>query len=260
MLDDSYLVSTPENIEIEYATAGLGARFLAALIDTLLLAIVLLIIAIGGLLVAVASNGLSGTAAFVVGALTVLALFLALFGYYILFEAAWKGQTPGKRALGLRAMRDDGLPLNFQANVIRNLIRFFDLLPGTYGFGVTAMFFSKRWKRLGDMAAGTIVIRDETPQAPVRLRLPPHEQLQQLVPYVRGRLTEREYELTREYLVRSRGLSPEASENVGQRLARLAESRTGVPRQNADPIAYLVAILALQSQQQATPDAGPRPT
>ncbi|MDP9381533.1 MAG: RDD family protein [Chloroflexota bacterium] len=255
-MDDAYLVSTPENIELEYATAGLGARFLAALIDSLVLAILLLIITTAGTAVAVASGEVSGTASIAVGALTVLALFATLFGYYILFEAIWKGQTPGKRTLGLRVMRDDGLPLNFQANVIRNLIRFFDLLPGTYAFGVTAMFFNKQWKRLGDMAAGTIVVRDETPQPPVQLRLPSPEQLQQFESYVHGRLSQREYELVREYVARSGTLSLGASDRVGQRLSRLAESRTGLPRGNAAPVNYLVTILALQSNRNALPKSG----
>jgi uncharacterized RDD family membrane protein YckC len=249
ILDDSYIISTPENVQIHYSLAGLGSRFLAALIDSLLLAMLFLIIATVGLIAAFAGSGLGEAATALAIAVLVLALFTVLFGYYIVFEAVWRGQTPGKRALGLRVIREDGLPLNFTANVTRNLVRFFDLLPGTYAFGVTAMFINRRSKRLGDIAAGTVVVRDGRTAAPFALRLPPPQAVETLAPHVRGRLTEEEYALAREYLLRYSSLAPGARQTLGMELAALAETRTGVPRSHAVPATYIATVLALLSRE-----------
>lgn len=247
-LEDSYLVSTPENIEISYVPAGMGTRFLAALLDSLILAVLLLGILIAGLVVAVATAGLGETVSWLIFALIVLLMFVTLFGYYIFFETVWRGQSPGKRMMGLRVMRDDGLPLGFTGSVIRNLIRFFDLLPLAYGFGIVAMFFNRRWKRLGDMAAGTIVIREPQPLPPQVLQLPVHPDLPLAATQLRERFTSREYELIREYLQRYYSLSPAAQDRLGRSLAALAEDRTGLPRGQTDPARYLSTLMALQAQ------------
>ena len=252
-MEDSYLVSTPENIEISYVPAGMGTRFLAALLDSLILAVLLLGILITGLVVGVATAGLGETVNWLIFALIVLLMFVTLFGYYIFFETVWRGQSPGKRLMGLRVMRDDGLPLGFTGSVIRNLIRFFDLLPLAYGFGIVAMFFNRRWKRLGDMAAGTIVIREPQPLPPQVLQLPVHPDLPGVregfaATQLRERFTSREYELIREYLQRYYSLSPTAQDRLGRSLASLAEVRTGLPRGQTDPARYLSTLMALQAQ------------
>lgn len=247
-MEDRYLVSTPENIELSYVPAGMGTRFLAALIDSIILSFLLLFVLIGGLILAAAGAGFGDAAGALVLAGLVILAFVVFFGYYIFFETVWKGQSPGKRLLGLRAMRDDGLPLNFTASVIRNLIRLFDFLPGAYGFGVVAMFFNKRWKRLGDMAAGTIVILDSRPEAPRQLYLPvPPDPSSQPYP-MRARLAPGEYELVREYLLRYYTLSPAARDRVGHSLSVLTEERTGLPRGVSDPARYLSTVMALHSQ------------
>ena len=246
-MDDPYLVSTPENVELRYTVAGLATRFFAALIDTIILAFLSVFILFAGLIFVAAGSEFGSTASLAILAVTLLLLFALVFGYYIFFETVWRGQTPGKRALHLRVMRDDGLPLNFTASVIRNLIRFFDLLPGTYGFGVVAMFINKRWKRLGDMAAGTVVIRDDVPQAPPRLQVSATPQSRIEAAGMRQPLSDREYELIREYLVRHRTLAPAARGRVGTRLSSIAEARTGLPRDGADPHTYLSRLVALHA-------------
>jgi uncharacterized RDD family membrane protein YckC len=246
-VDDPYLVSTPENVELRYSVAGLATRFFAAVIDSILLAFLSFFILTAGLIFVAAGSTFGETASLAILAVTVLLLFALVFGYYIFFETVWRGQTPGKRALRLRAMRDDGLPLNFTASVIRNLIRFFDLLPGTYGFGVVAMFLNKRWKRLGDLAAGTVVIRDEVPQAPPRLPMAPPPGLQIESTGMHDTLSDREYHLIREYLVRHGGLALAARGRVGMRLSTVAEARTGLPRDGADPYTYLSKLASLHA-------------
>jgi uncharacterized RDD family membrane protein YckC len=86
--------------------------------------------------------------------------FLFLWGYYIYFETSWNGQTPGKRWAGIRVIRQDGLPINLSEVIIRNLIRIVDFLPLLYGLGIVAMFADSQSRRLGDLAAGTLVVRE----------------------------------------------------------------------------------------------------
>ena len=93
-------------------------------------------------------------------ALAALASFLVTAGYYILFEIIWSGQTPGKRLLGVRVMRENGYPIRPVDAVMRNLVRIVDWLPAYYAIGVVSMLLNKRSKRLGDFAAGTIVVRE----------------------------------------------------------------------------------------------------
>ncbi|MCP5098637.1 MAG: RDD family protein [Chloroflexi bacterium] len=153
-------IDTPENVAFDYEIVGIGSRFLAALIDTLIIAIIqafvyLVILAILGFDLDITSPNFS----LIIGLLTFLS-FLMLWGYYIFFEIAWNGRTPGKKAVGLRTIRQDGTPITVTESIIRNLIRFIDFIPMGYGVGVITMFIDSKSRRLGDLAAGTIVVRD----------------------------------------------------------------------------------------------------
>ncbi len=99
-------------------------------------------------------------------ALVVSILFVVLFGYFIAFEALWNGQTPGKKLVGLRVVRDGGYPIDFGASLIRNLIRVGEQLVGYYLLAAVSALISPENKRLGDLAAGTIVVRDARLAAP----------------------------------------------------------------------------------------------
>ena len=110
-------------------------------------------------------------------ALLALVVFAIFWGYYIFFEAAWNGQTPGKRLLGLRVMRADGTPVALTEVAIRNLVRIVDFLPLAYGVGVLTMFFQPQSRRMGDLAAGTLVVFDRT-----GVTLPPQGQLREVRP------------------------------------------------------------------------------
>ena len=150
-------IKTPEQIELNYSVAGIGSRFYAAMLDTLLLT---LIGGIGSFVVVSAITELDdifGNWLAAIGGLVVFALF---WGYYMLFEVTMNGQSPGKRALGLRVIKEDGYPISFADSAIRNLVRIIDFLPFCYGIAVITMLMNKNWRRLGDLAAGTIVVRD----------------------------------------------------------------------------------------------------
>jgi uncharacterized RDD family membrane protein YckC len=158
-MDDQLTISTPEQVAFHYEVAGIGSRFLAALLDHLILILFQLFILWAlGLLVSVARVG-SGLADFAI-ALVIIIYFLLFWGYFALFEIVWNGQTPGKRSGRLRVIRADGQPAGAAAIMVRNLIRIVDLLPGFYAIGLTVMFFNKDARRLGDLAAGTIVVHE----------------------------------------------------------------------------------------------------
>lgn len=161
--DDFLSIDTPENVVFDYDVAGIGSRFLAALVDTILIIILQIVVnltlvfLLSNLLGSLADN--EGLAGWVLGVM-VLASFAFLWGYYIFFELFWNGQSPGKRWVGLRVIRTDGTPITLTESIIRNLVRLVDFLPAYYGVGVIVMFINAQARRLGDLAAGTLVVRD----------------------------------------------------------------------------------------------------
>lgn len=156
--DETLNINTPENVAFGYSVAGIGSRFLAALIDTALIFFLQIIIFLP-LLYFVGMDGLRGENinAWIVALFSFLA-FIFFWGYYIFFELAWNGQSPGKRIVGLRVVRSDGTPITLYETLIRNLMRLIDILPTAYGVGVIAMFIDSKSRRLGDMAGSTLVV------------------------------------------------------------------------------------------------------
>jgi uncharacterized RDD family membrane protein YckC len=154
--EGDYEVLTPERVSLQYDLAGVGSRGVAITIDT---AIQLLVVAgIVGLGVAgVAATGVSSSIAV---AVLVVLVFAVAIGYFMLWEIVWNGQTPGKRVLHLRVLRETGYPIRAGDSVIRNVVRIVDAMPFGYVLGLVTMLLNDRSKRLGDFAAGTIVVRE----------------------------------------------------------------------------------------------------
>lgn len=167
-MDRNLDVRTPESVALTYQLAGLGSRFLAVAIDMVLQSAVAAALLFGFVEAAarIAPHARPLTpAAEKIGEAVAIALLIALvfaifFGYFIAFEALWNGQTPGKKALGIRVVRDGGYAIDFGASLVRNLIRVGELIVGSYALSAIAMLISPENKRLGDVAAGTIVVRD----------------------------------------------------------------------------------------------------
>ncbi|MDP9106059.1 MAG: RDD family protein [Candidatus Eremiobacteraeota bacterium] len=163
-------VRTGESVAIRYELAGLGSRFLALMVDMLAQAFIALVFLFGFAFASpaiqrlgpLASKNLYGWLI----AFVILVLFLIFFGWFIVFEAWWSGRTPGKRALGLRVVRDGGFPLDVGAAIIRNLVRIGELVLGFYAISAVSALISKENKRLGDFAAGTLVVRDRADAVP----------------------------------------------------------------------------------------------
>jgi uncharacterized RDD family membrane protein YckC len=166
-MDRDIDVRTPESIEFTYALAGLGSRFLAWFVDFLIQLAVIAAIFFGLLFIfskvpsgAPASDAATKLGTAILIALVAFVLFVILFGYFIVFEAFWNGQTPGKKLLGIRVVRDGGYPIDFGASLVRNLIRVAELIVGFYALSAISATVSPENKRLGDIAAGTLVVRD----------------------------------------------------------------------------------------------------
>ena len=160
-LDATLDVETPEQVVVSYTLAGIGTRGAAALIDLLIM-----LIGNGALWYSVASlpRFIPGSAGLTetswLGAVFIIGQFLILWGYFVAFEALWDGQTPGKRLLGLRVVRNGGGGVDLGASAARNLIRFVDFLPFGYFVGMVSVIANARNQRLGDLVAGTIVVRE----------------------------------------------------------------------------------------------------
>src|SRR6267143_450453 len=167
--DSELVVSTPERVSFEYQVAGLGTRAIAQILDLLILTGVL----VGVYFAAIAIGQVgSSTVAYLVA---VIGSFVIVFGYFWTCEAFWSGQTVGKKVFRLRAVGDRGEPMTFVQAGIRNVVRIVDFLPYAYGVGVVVLFINGKGKRLGDLAAGTIVVKDSDAVALWQLRgaLPP---------------------------------------------------------------------------------------
>jgi uncharacterized RDD family membrane protein YckC len=171
---DQLNVETPELVELRLPVAGLGSRFLAALADV---GIIFLFYLLLGVVIAIAASGSSGssgpiehessTAVKWFAAGIIFINFALIWGYFSLFEGLWHGQTPGKRLMKVRVIKDSGRAATLFEAMARNLLRVVDLLPGFYLTGVITMLCNKSQKRLGDLVAGTIVIHERTDEQPL---------------------------------------------------------------------------------------------
>ncbi len=150
MLDTLREVQTPEGIDLHLPAAGLVPRALAWLIDALIRGAIYMVLAM------VLVFGKTGIGLFL------LATFIMEWFYPVLFEVLRQGQTPGKRVHGIAVINDDGTPVNWSASLIRNLLRVVDFLPVMYVFGVISILLTRDFKRLGDLAAGTLVVYQAT--------------------------------------------------------------------------------------------------
>ncbi|TMC83107.1 MAG: RDD family protein [Chloroflexi bacterium] len=152
--DTDLVVATPERVSFGYQVAGLGTRAIAQILDLLILGGVLL-----GLTFAAIAIGQAGFDV-VAYLLVIIGGFVVVFGYFWASEAFWSGQTIGKKVFRLRAVGDRGEPMTFMQAGIRNVVRIVDFLPYGYGVGLVVLFVNGKGKRLGDLAAGTIVVKD----------------------------------------------------------------------------------------------------
>ncbi len=176
--EETLIIETPERVQLEFALASIGNRFLAVATDHFIQYLSIFLIAwffmsIAGYStsdVVDAPEGFFSEAPKWTIAILIIVLFLIFAGYFIVFEWLWNGQTPGKRLLKLRVIREDGRPLTLWEAIARNLLRICDAAPGfvlpVYSVGLITIFLNNRDQRIGDIFAGTVVIRERTDEAP----------------------------------------------------------------------------------------------
>ncbi|HEY0371078.1 MAG TPA: RDD family protein [Thermoanaerobaculia bacterium] len=150
------VITTPEHVPIRLEPAGAGSRFLAILIDSFM--VVAISSTLGSILFVMLPNGIAA-------ALLITINFVLTWGWHVFFETKKQGRTPGKRALKLRVIDARGLPVSLYQSLVRNIVRALDFAPGFYGFGAIATLLSPSRRRLGDIVADTLVIRDAQPLA-----------------------------------------------------------------------------------------------
>lgn len=159
-------IETPENVRLDVRLAGPATRLGAYLLDLLIRVVVFFALSIFLGLLSVPVAHLASISS----GLLLVSLFIIEWGYACLFESLWNGQTPGKRVLGLRVIKTEGYAIGFYEAMLRNLLRAADALPAFYGVGLVSALTSPRMQRVGDLVAGTIVVREK--RQSLRERLP----------------------------------------------------------------------------------------
>ncbi len=272
--EQTFTIETPEHVEIVYTVAGPGSRLLAFLLDFLvmlvpgILLVLLLIVIVSSVaedtmrqLVESSSDPQDSLFIYMILAFVTMAQFLVSQFYFVVFELAWNGQSPGKRWQRIRVIRENGQPVGFFASMIRNLLRIADLLPLFYLAGFISMLATRHWRRLGDLAAGSIVVKvdGEALDAPadagrqaaeaalageVGAPWPPRT-AQEMDPDLADRLESSGllrrdpgfFDVAERYLERRHQLEPIASTALAEKIARPVMERLGLG--DVDPDRFL---------------------
>jgi uncharacterized RDD family membrane protein YckC len=240
-------IATGESVAFSYELAGAGSRFFAVFIDMAIQFAVVAVVAAALVLIAHRAPQSAHVAAVtkfgdaVVTALAVACGFFLFFGYFIIFEWRWQGRTPGKKLLGIRVVRDGGFPLDFTSSVIRNVVRLVEVALGFYALSALATLLSPLNRRLGDMAAGTIVIRDQRFER--RAELPEYEERAVDDPLV-AELTEAQRDLVRRYAQRRASLAPEHRTAIAAEIAASVRPRLTTPFDHLDDDDLLAHLAA----------------
>jgi uncharacterized RDD family membrane protein YckC len=254
-------IETPEHIELQFKVAGIGTRFVAYLIDRLIqagLIFTLFLLAVSVLFVTGQFFSLVGLVQGVkdaFGQWIIAAAFLLYglisIGYFILFEYVWSGSTPGKRSQNIRVIRADGGPISFLDAAIRNILRVLDILADVYPLGLIVMFIDSRNRRLGDMAAGTMVVAESLTKIPASRDISdrPGGDDQELRSVI-ARMTTEDYQLLTKFLARRETMEPEhRDELVDEIVMRIFGSAAVPPGSRIARERLLEKLVALYRQR-----------
>jgi len=246
-------IETPDQVNVTFEIAGLGRRALATAYDLLMqVVLTLVIVVIGGVVALLLSGGL-GILAGPLGAALIIANFLVWWAYFIFCEMTMNGQTPGKRKLGLRAVRTNGGAVTFLHSAVRNLIRWVDWAPALYGVGAVVVLLTRRSQRLGDILAGTLVVCQEPRSLPSHVAvdpsvLPLSDELRAAITTRIGALKQEEYEYVLRLLARLPDLgyaNPYEAQSLAMQTTAALLHRLSI---NPDrPVDYPYAFALLQA-------------
>jgi len=230
-VQDFDLIETPENVELQRRLAGIGSRFIAGFLDNLLIALMYLVLFILLLVVGinVADVGISSTSEIWLFAILILIAFAIYWGYFVLFEMWTNGQSPGKKYVKIRVVQVEGGGISFSSIAIRNLLRVVDAI-GFYAIAGIVMFITKKVQRLGDLAAGTVVVSEELPNYSSRYgqkkQILDNEAITSAALEATG-LKPEEYRLLHNYWLRRKELNIEARRQLLPQLIRPILNRMG---------------------------------
>jgi len=239
-------ILTPENVYLEYELAGLGSRFVALILDHMIQGGLTVLIVISMLAGGINFNSLKVNS--VIIALGIVLTFIISFGYFVFFEMIMNGQTPGKKFLKLRVVMGNGEPLGFFESFIRNILRIGDMLPGLNLFGAIFILFSKDYKRIGDYAANTIVIRLEKCNALIAAQnLIKQQEEKPVVNRVYYPLSNFEYNILKEFLVRKDSLG-DRKQVFTYHLNKYFINKFNIEKDNKDPVDFFEEMVRENSQ------------
>jgi uncharacterized RDD family membrane protein YckC len=246
---ETFAVRTPEYVRLQYVLAGIGSRVAAFCLDA-----VVRLVLIGAIFVAalILSEwllaGLSGSWLIALG---VIGYGIVDLGYFLLFEALWSGQTPGKRHQGLRVIKTDGQPIGWIDSAIRNILRAVDMVAGVYPVGLVVMFLSKNNQRLGDYAAGTIVIVERRRGGPRQAPRPSQEERLKHpeTELCVSRLGAEQYRILRSFIDRRDEMDPPHRRQLARLLVKqVLEQGEVSPRTRAPDESFLEEIVTVYEQ------------
>jgi uncharacterized RDD family membrane protein YckC len=217
--EDRLTIATPEGVDLELTLAGVGSRFASALVDYLIQGAILVAL-FAVMAAAVHADPAGGGFALAIWAVLSFLLFV---GYDVSFEVLNSGRTPGKRLNGLRVVREDGSPVTFATSAVRNVLRLVDIQPGLYLVGMASILIARRNQRLGDLAAGTLVVRERKP-LPAELILPAAAQQPA---WDTSAIAPEELDAVLAFLSRRRDLTADARFQVARELAERLRPKVG---------------------------------
>jgi uncharacterized RDD family membrane protein YckC len=260
-LDTTTEIETPEHVRFRYPIAGPAKRALAYLVDLLVRAVIVLVVGLLAALGGFAAGDAIGQASLGV---VLVVLFVVEWVYYVLCETLWSGRTVGKRALSLRVVTEGGHPLSFVDILLRNLLRAADFLPAAYAVGLVVMARDPRFRRLGDLAAGTLVVSESrtTVAKAWRLAPPPTPAELRALPQ-RLPLDGDDLDALELFLRRVGRLAPARETELAELVAPVFAARLGVRYKDAVRFLGLLYSRAHEHESSApasTPSAALRPT
>lgn len=170
MEEQPFQVKTPEYVSLQFQLANLGSRATASIIDHLIIIVAQVLTLIGfSFLAGLTAEAIPMSSGWII-AIILIIIFIFNFGYFIILEYFWGGRTIGKRILGIRVIQENGHNITFLSSIIRNFLRLIDSLPSSYALGILLIFLHSKHKRLGDLAAGTIVVHERGKQETSKLK------------------------------------------------------------------------------------------
>ncbi|MFC0211264.1 RDD family protein [Paenibacillus chartarius] len=252
-LNKELVVTTPEQVQLRFQTAGIGSRAVAGILDLLILGAVNMILYLAIIFIAIPMQAAGNVPAesFAYGIAAILVVFVLLnAGYYVGTEYYMGGRTIGKRIMGLRVLRDNGQPATLLSVIIRNIFRLLDMLPSYYMLGAITMMFSAKDKRIGDMVAGTVVIVEQQRERQKRRQridnalwrwaqvAPPF----QLGEEQRSRISTEEWELLSAWVDYVPVMPQERLGALAEPMVEHLERKLEQPRGTVDAVSYLVIV------------------